>query len=711
MTPRPLPPPTTGKSSDDQSAKPEGEGSSSSLKAASSNLSGSGDPAKDKEEKDAKTGNDGDSTNSEKKANESEQEEEKNGGENTERGGGKSSTAAMPAAPTPALNPTNPPKKETPAQGMGQGDLSANKNAAVIAPTPNNANPVLGGGGGGGLPPPRGAGLPPPKQNGLLPSAASKSSPFPPPSRFAAPPRKTPAALRKGGGPAPRPLLKGRIGPPRGVMVPPRRTAGGRLRGLPPNRSAPPTTEKKEEKKMTKNHDGEGAGAEQAESVNKAAALVNGEKGVGAPPTRTEMTTTKKKKMKKKKKKKMMMMMKKKKKKNAATSIAISCSQSSSHRVVVQIVPPSSSSERRARMLPSNTSIDSDIKTLTSSFASGSKDGFPSLSEFSTAGSPFYGLGPVPREVGSYKMADPGERKKMMVPLPPSGRNCGCGSRSEGEDLIHWKDDLPIFAGIGMKNGRIALAGGGGMAGMGVGSGIKIYDVRPNCALVPFATFDSNDKLVNCIAEHPCGSEIAVSMEGSVYAFLTDSVGESFEPIDSWTVIPPKKHGPETTSSTTDKMQPQSTTGDGSDDDDDAEQVETARNGWSYLAKVSTENNEYKIVGLVRAIQETVTSCSVSNDGVSVALNTSQGSVVVINTLTMARIREVKNCHHLPGTALCFTSAGDTLVSASMDKSYVLIPVDATIEPEASHGCVQGVVRLLVQMVAVVLIAHLVTYS
>jgi len=428
---------------------------------------------------------------------------------------------------------------------------------------------------------------------------------------------------------------------------------------------------------------------------------------------------------------------------------------------------------------------------------------------------------------GKYKLADPSERKRMMIPLPPSASGrCGCGSQGEGEgDLIHWKAQIPFFGGVGLRSGRIALAGGGGMAGMGVGSGIKIYDVMPDCALVPFAEFDSNDKLVNCITEHPCGSELAVSMEGSVYAFLLDGTGNSFEPIDCWTVIPPKNTS--TDGTTAAGATPKGNTND--DDEDDVDQVtvlefnlagdliatggednkvrvwhyhtkqmlalydlsnagnditsvafmpdsktaiacdkskvayvlsiaeekvihridlpqqtpnalfrhfrvvrvmqmdesegkvrerqfgiatlvEPERNGWSYVAKYDISDG-FKIVGLVKVIQEKITACTISSDGTSIGLSTSQGSVLVVNSLTMVRQRIARNCHHLPGTALCFTNDTKTLVSASMDKSYVLVPVDSSIEPEPSHSYFQGVTRLAAQVLTVVAIAHAVTLS
>mmetsp|Transcript_20018 Transcript_20018/g.31756 ORF Transcript_20018/g.31756 Transcript_20018/m.31756 type:complete len:902 (-) Transcript_20018:154-2859(-) len=419
--------------------------------------------------------------------------------------------------------------------------------------------------------------------------------------------------------------------------------------------------------------------------------------------------------------------------------------------------------------------------------------------------------------IGSYSMADPGERKQFLVPIPPSdGGACGCGATPEENTAIHMKADLPFFTGVGLRSGRVALGGGGGMAGMGVGSGINIYDVRPDCALIPFATFNSNDKLVNCIAEHPCGSELAVSMEGAVFAFLISSIGDSFDCIDSWTVIPGA-------AASTSDPQPKQTKGE-DDEEEELPQVtalEFSPSGdmiatggedgkvriWKYHSKqmlailnvtaegedvtsiaftrdskriitcskspsagvwtidgklerklalppqlpegcvfrhfrvvrsmrmtrfggveenifgIATVNGpkdsflvktniggEWEPTGAVSVPGEVVTTCTVTSAGDQLALSTRTGTVMVYSCDSLECVKAIANCHGLPGTALCFTSNSEMLVSASMDKTYSLVPVQPLSTRKSKPGFLQGLIRLMFQIFIVVVIAHVVTW-
>jgi len=422
--------------------------------------------------------------------------------------------------------------------------------------------------------------------------------------------------------------------------------------------------------------------------------------------------------------------------------------------------------------------------------------------------------------LGDYKMADPAERKQMLIPIEPVSSLCKCGDSGpeEKDDLIHWKDYLPFFAGCGLRSGRMVLGGGGGAAGMGVGSGMKIYDIKKDCALVPFATYDSHDRLVNCITEHPCGSEIATSMDGYVFAFLVSSDGSLFEPVDQWKVIPeaPAMSTDGTPAPPGEDEAPQVTAiefnnagnliATGGDDgkvrvwqyhskqmellldvdepgtdvtsvaftsdskhivtcskknaanvwsladgkaihqlkppSDDpilskclirhvrmvrvmqmtpygtlerhnfamATFIDPNRGGYSYLCRMNAA--DWSVQYIVKLVKESVTTCVVSADGSLVAMSTNKGSVLVYSTLSMACIRRVSGCHQLPGTALCFDSKNEYLVSASMDKSYTLIPIDQSkMQTKEQHGCIEGVFRLLLQVVIVVIIAQVVTWN
>jgi len=703
--------------------------------------------------------------------------------------------------------------------------------------------------GPGGLPPPKGpGGLPPPRSSGGLPPPKSPSGLPPPKGPSGLPPSKSPRGLPRPRDPISRPgMLRGglRRAPParlggalrnaakRPPLGSPKQnenddtrkdenekgrksavTMGGGANGNPPGKMLPPKSEQ-EAKKMNSNLSPSKGLRTKTQNQDPKGPQLNPSRVLppeSAPrptpaPKRAPITSPTKSKM------------------NGDEGLKHRA-QRPKPMTPGKIVDP-----RPLAHHPNDTG--SDLKSQLSEAAAGTKDldlGSMDLSSLNTNGIPTWatddlkGLGiGAPSANGRYRMADQAERKKYSIPIPPASQTCGgCGSRNgEQNEMIHWKADLPFFAGVGLKSGRVVLGGGGGAAGMGVGSGIKIYDIRRDCALIPFADFDSNDKLVNCIAEHPCGSEIALAMDGAVHAYLASSDGEMFELVDAWVVIP-RTH----TTSTSD--QPPGTPGHDDDDEEDepeqvtvmefdprgrilatggedgkvrvwnyqskqmmalinatdpgedvtsiaftpdskyilicvkkpyviiydlekkqeakritpppqyqncifrhlsvvrklqqggnedvhetyfalASLVDLGRNGWSYMVRMRV-GGDWSVQSMIPAIQETATAMAVSRDGITAALSTREGGVAIVNTTSMRRTRIARNCHSLPGTALCFAgSEGDTLVTASMDKSYALIPIERYVPPQ-THGCINGVFRLLFQVIAVIIIAHVIQY-
>lgn len=88
-----------------------------------------------------------------------------------------------------------------------------------------------------------------------------------------------------------------------------------------------------------------------------------------------------------------------------------------------------------------------------------------------------------------------------------------------------------------------------------------------------------------------------------------------------------------------------------------------SRGGLSYLARMRIgKDGKWQHDICVPVGAETVCACCVSGDGTLVAMSTREGSVIVFSTIQMEQLRNAQNCHGLPGTALCFTALGDTLV-------------------------------------------------
>lgn len=452
----------------------------------------------------------------------------------------------------------------------------------------------------------------------------------------------------------------------------------------------------------------------------------------------------------------------------------------------------------------------------------GQQSVFPSLVGFETNGTMTAGggtggrlivaQGPAPsKEVKQsqasmtwYTLSTEEERKAYLIPQP-SGR-CGGG----GEPFYNLHGPMPFYAGSALRSGRFILGGGGGQKGTGVGSGLCIFDVKKNCPLIPFASFDSNDRLISCIAEHPSGSEVVLSIDECVYAFLVTTDGEGFHLIDDWVVIPPNSPEKVNTSDPAEEVDPPQVTaiafsfaGDliatGGEDgqvrvwqyhskqmvalfkvdependvssialtpdskfvltcsnkthctvwsmadkkafkqlkfsdvpdatfhnirmvrtvslvSDEVQESTFAvavlrtptRGGWSYLVKYDIAS--WEAVQATRVAQSRVAQSSVSNDGRLIAVSTVDGKIMIFDTTSFACIHTVKSFHNLPGTAICFSNDDKHLVSVSSDKSYALVPIEG-IASKKSHGCTQAIVRTVLQILLVVIIAHIVTWN
>ncbi len=160
-------------------------------------------------------------------------------------------------------------------------------------------------------------------------------------------------------------------------------------------------------------------------------------------------------------------------------------------------------------------------------------------------------------DVGEFALADEKSRAQALAGVSGGGGGgckalCCCGGEDDSRPM-YTHIDFPVFSGTALSSGRVALGGGGGRSGTGVGSGLRMFDIVKGCSPVPYASFDSKDRIVNSVAEHPCGSEVLVAMGNSVYVFLLAAPGQSegdasekFKLVDDWVAVPEReaKAGP-----------------------------------------------------------------------------------------------------------------------------------------------------------------------
>lgn len=85
-----------------------------------------------------------------------------------------------------------------------------------------------------------------------------------------------------------------------------------------------------------------------------------------------------------------------------------------------------------------------------------------------------------------------------------------------------------------------------------------------------------------------------------------------------------------------------------------------------------------------------LTSSIDSDNGKHLALSTSDLSIHVLSSKSLATIWRLKDAHAFPGTCLAFSPRGDLLVSGSADMSLRVIKVGSDEEPTTVHDLIHS---------------------